>query len=814
MKIRHVITLALLMNCLTLNAAPTVVVQVPRITASPLIDGRVTTAEWESASRLDIYVNAETGAAVQAPTQVYLAHDGNNLYIAFRCQEPQMDQLQATTADRDGALWNDDCVEIFLDVEGKRERFAHFIVNPIGAQYDAMGSDASWNGQWLALTGREQDAWTVEISIPVAQLGMRSIKPADLWLANFCRSRKTDSELSAWSPTGTSFASPNLFGTLIFDSFSLRAASEHDALLSALTRLTREAQDSPFVAPETLGEAERLAQMLQRQTETFGREWTREEYLESQSNYSDAREMVKRIEFAVMRKELADKPYLVWQTNPWESFEARLPLSAVGELLGNVRTELLGNDVADVAFMITNLAEETLEVRALFEWAQRMPSEYGSDAIQVYHPQFVCAPDGTMVSDALVPENEARSLTIPARETRQVWIRFRSNDLKPGTYRGRFSVVPLVLSQQVVTVDVEVIVHPVSLPQTQRENVFVWDYQGDAERMGLEQQYHQALADHGVNVFIIHALHDLPRNAIGYDGKFLESLDFSRLRRLVGLKSPGTFYLSMDIWEKQNVRSAFGQPYYTDLWQQALKEIMRQTLKELKALKVEPKDVVVSPVDESCDQRYIEIAKLWREIDPEVRLIANASTTDASAFREVDPYVDIWCPHTRTFGAPEYREFHSWIRASGKPIWAYWYSGGANEKARSPHEYRMKHWDAFAWDLQGHGYWSATQHYGDPWHRYLSQASYDPSLIYPGRTQAIVSRRWLAFHRGVLDYEKLSALASATSSAASAPQHIREEAWALLTHIRAECSAGRMQPQLAEECSSRVTQLLVSLASQ
>ncbi|HNT36968.1 MAG TPA: hypothetical protein PKH07_18405, partial [bacterium] len=426
------------------------------------------------------------------------------------------------------------------------------------------------------------------------------------------------------------------------------------------------------------------------------------------------------------------------------------PLSTIGDLITEASVDLLGNDVADMAFMITNLAEQTLVARVPFEWSGSIPTQQSTKVVEVYHPEFTTAPDGTTVPDALVPQNEACALTIPPRETRQIWIRFRSQDIKSGSYHGSLSVVPLVLSQEVSTVEITLNVLPVSLPQSQRERVFVWDYQGDAERLGLEPQYHQMLADHGVNVFIIHALHDLPRNAIADDGKFMEPLDFSRFRRMVSLKNPGMLYLSMDIWEKQKVRSAFGQEYYNILWQQAFKEIMKQTLKELKSLKIEPTDVVVNPVDESCDQRYIEIARLWREIDPNVKLIADASTKDASEFQAVDPYVDIWCPHMKTLGLPEYAEFYNWVRATGKPVWAYWYSEGANEKARAPLEYRMRHWTAFGHDLQGLGYWTATQHYGDPWHRYLSQAAYDPSLIYPGKTQAIPSRRWFAFHRGVL----------------------------------------------------------------
>ncbi|HNT34287.1 MAG TPA: sugar-binding protein, partial [bacterium] len=308
---RSRVMVALILAFCASEALAQAVVQVPRIATSPLIDGRVTTAEWGSAAKVDPFVDADSGTGVQAQTQVYLAHDGQTLYIAFRCFEPQMDQLQTVVADRDGTLWNDDCVEVFLDVAGKRESFAHFIVNPIGAQYDAMGSDASWNCRWLALTGREQDAWTVEVSIPVAELGVKSIKPADLWFGNFCRSRHAGSELSSWNRTGASFASPKSFGALIFDSFSLRAASDNDVLLSALGRLTQELQGSPFVAPETLSEAKRLTQTLQQQSQAFGREWTREEYLQAQSNYDEAGEMVKRLEFAGKRRQLENRPYLL-----------------------------------------------------------------------------------------------------------------------------------------------------------------------------------------------------------------------------------------------------------------------------------------------------------------------------------------------------------------------------------------------------------------------------------------------------------------------------------------------------------------------
>jgi len=53
------------------------------------------------------------------------------------------------------------------------------------------------------------------------------------------------------------------------------------------------------------------------------------------------------------------------------------------------------------------------------------------------------------------------------------------------------------------------------------------------------------------------------------------------------------------------------------------------------------------------------------------------------------------------------------------------------------------------------GYWTATQHYGDPWNRHHTDALYHPSLFYHGTNDVVTGRRWEAWRQGLQDFHLL-----------------------------------------------------------
>ncbi|OGV66829.1 MAG: hypothetical protein A3K18_30280 [Lentisphaerae bacterium RIFOXYA12_64_32] len=184
-----------------------------RASAPPSIDGELTDACWQDGSGVSGFALASGAGLPERGTTVRVAYDADNLYAAFRCEKKPGDVLKATVNRRDGDVWTDDEVEVFLNPCGDRTDYYQFCVNALGAKYDSHRTDREWNADWRAAAKDGVDAWTVELAIPIAQLPLDLSVGAN-WCANFGRSDKLADQASAWSSTFGGFHTPGRFGTL------------------------------------------------------------------------------------------------------------------------------------------------------------------------------------------------------------------------------------------------------------------------------------------------------------------------------------------------------------------------------------------------------------------------------------------------------------------------------------------------------------------------------------------------------------------------------------------------------------------------
>jgi len=215
--------IALMLLCLALPAVAAPTVPTPIATAGmadapPAIDGVLDDACWaESAAILRDFVETDASAPAPAQTDARVCWDDARLYVGVRCEEPGTGALKAQVAERDDAVWRDDCVELFLDTSRDRQSYYHIIVNSRGTIYDSVRpGDASWNADIEVAAGVGEDHWTVELAIPFANLG-GAPRPGDVWGFNVGRERYAGEEgLSIWSPTYAKFLEPARFGDLVF----------------------------------------------------------------------------------------------------------------------------------------------------------------------------------------------------------------------------------------------------------------------------------------------------------------------------------------------------------------------------------------------------------------------------------------------------------------------------------------------------------------------------------------------------------------------------------------------------------------------
>lgn len=187
-----------------------------------VIDGKLDEPYWQDCptSSTGSLRELQTGRLPIFGTRVMTAWDrgGQNLYFAIRCDEKPGESLNiATTENEDQSIWYGDAVEILLDTDA--HRYYQIVVNAAGALVDLdRGADKSawfrWESQAEVATQIADDHWTFEIRIPVTddendplnQVIGRKPSQSLPWHFNICRQRIRDNgtELSAFSPTGTS----------------------------------------------------------------------------------------------------------------------------------------------------------------------------------------------------------------------------------------------------------------------------------------------------------------------------------------------------------------------------------------------------------------------------------------------------------------------------------------------------------------------------------------------------------------------------------------------------------------------------------
>lgn len=209
-------------------------VRISPAAARPDVDGRLDDPAWQGQPALSHFtLNDYEATPAAKQTTVRLAYDDENLYVAVRCEEPDMAGLSAGQTGRDGtSLWKDDCIELFLAARpGAYHQFLLTAGNAlidlrytyeIGEDgyviggYSEFKSDATWNCRgFRSATARGEAHWTAEVSIPFAAIGFAA-QPGATLRFNIAREETQLKELSTLSPLFGMFHQPEAFSTLDF----------------------------------------------------------------------------------------------------------------------------------------------------------------------------------------------------------------------------------------------------------------------------------------------------------------------------------------------------------------------------------------------------------------------------------------------------------------------------------------------------------------------------------------------------------------------------------------------------------------------
>jgi len=194
--------------------------------AAPVIDGKLGDAAWKSATPLGPFVAYVESPVydLSAETKARVLYDGENLYVAFDCKEPDMKTTRESFARREDF----DDMSVILAPEGDRKAWRSFCVASNGKRKDAHpgGEKANWKPDYKSAVLLGADGWSVEMAIPWKALGWAAPKPGEKVAANVAhmRFRWGELEYSTWSKfrgvrgrPSHRRVEPELLGTWVFE---------------------------------------------------------------------------------------------------------------------------------------------------------------------------------------------------------------------------------------------------------------------------------------------------------------------------------------------------------------------------------------------------------------------------------------------------------------------------------------------------------------------------------------------------------------------------------------------------------------------
>ena len=213
----------------------------PAAAALPTVDGHLAPGEWDRAAALTGFTVFGGSARAQNQTRAFVTFDAANLYVAFRCEQPG-GRLKTDATRRDGDVWEDDAVEVFIQPNESEDSCVQFVGNSRGVLADNRDLDTAWDGDWTYRASTHEGRWEGELSIPFASLGMTPPSDGQSIGLNVCRDQQTPTkQLSCWSPAQLTFHDVSTFGRLNFTSQATRqdAKSAQEATVLPTTTKVR-----------------------------------------------------------------------------------------------------------------------------------------------------------------------------------------------------------------------------------------------------------------------------------------------------------------------------------------------------------------------------------------------------------------------------------------------------------------------------------------------------------------------------------------------------------------------------------------------
>lgn len=148
--------------------------------AVEIIKGTPGKTGWDKVPAMKFYKWKEAGDPPM-PTRAQFMYDDDQLYIKIFCTEPNITEVRSQPVlKRDGNVWDNDCVEIFIAPDDNNPRIYQFACDIHNVNAELVWNDSkfasgiTWNGYWHSRVQFSDTSYTIDITIPWRSLGITS----------------------------------------------------------------------------------------------------------------------------------------------------------------------------------------------------------------------------------------------------------------------------------------------------------------------------------------------------------------------------------------------------------------------------------------------------------------------------------------------------------------------------------------------------------------------------------------------------------------------------------------------------------------
>ena len=517
---------------------------------------------------------------------------------------------------------------------------------------------------------------------------------------------------------------------------------------------------------------------------------------------NDMKDAVSRGQFTV------HGPLWVWQPNPYVNFVRTSGPDPQAGRLTDLRIAMAGNEFRDAVFT-TGAPERdlALDISLRPTGAGPLPPR----TVTVYVAEYLKNRRGEETGDALLPVRG--SVTVPAGESRQFWVRFdtRTVDVTPGTY------------------PFELVVRDANgrLRQAFPGTLEVWDFRLPSYDVLPNNSYAIFLAksvftdgapfreavlhmkQYGLNHLFIEPPEVVRPTGLDANWRITGYEDQAVIDRITASldawkEGPGDetlqFIFSICAFEELGLERE-GYAFPNNRW----KHVFAQWLEHFKQVAARAgldDDQWMLFLRDEADEaalKNIEIpyAEAIKSLDPSIRIMCNTSTVleDGSWRRRLFKAFDVFQPHLGWNRPPE------WLRASGKPIWVYQCRTDLNVLEEDLYRYyRGYAWDVIDGGYVGMGLW--TYYSANHDRSFYGEDSQGCQLIYHHPDHGLVhSRRLEMFREGTDDYRYVIALRQAAERRGA---EAKQAAEALVQQAVQDVTSAPHNPERSETWRHRI----------